>query len=198
MPEALYEELLGAGWRRSGSVFYLNHCDSCSECVPIRVDAENFKPSKSQRKCLNRNTDVRIEREDAVFRQEDYELFRKYDKSWHDSKMAIDENGYNMMNVNSPLHTQVMRYFIDDTLVGLGWLDLLPNSISSVYFSFDPDYSDRSLGVFSMLKEIELCRELGKRWLQTGFYVKDCRKMNYKAKYKPYQLLINGEWTDAE
>ena len=196
MPEALYESLLNVGWRRSSNIFYLNDCENCKECIPIRVDADNFKASKSQRKCLNKNADIRIEREPATFRQQDFELFKKYDESWHDSKHNVDEESYRQMNVESPLCTEVMRYFIADELVGLSWIDVLPNAISSVYFSFDPDFSERSLGVFSMLKEIELCRDLGKRWLQVGFYIKGCKKMNYKSKYKPYQLLIDNEWVD--
>lgn len=194
MPEALYESLLNGGWRRSGKVFYLNCCDSCSECIPMRIDVLNFKISKSQRKCLNKNRDIRIERMPVEFNMQDFELFNKYDSSWHNSKMTVSEEEYIEMNISSPLNTEVMRYFVKDTLVGLGWIDILPNSISSVYFSFDPDFSSRSLGVFSMLKEIELCRELDKRWLQVGFYIKDCKKMNYKIKYKPYQLRIDGKW----
>ena len=86
-----------------------------------------------------------------------------------------------------------MEYYLGDKLIGAGWLDVLPNGISSIYYIFDPDYSKRSLGTFSVMKEIELCNDLGKEWLYLGFYVRESPKMSYKADFKPYQLLTDDE-----
>ena len=88
----------------------------------------------------------------------------------------------------------MMEYRLQGVLVGVGWLDLLANSVSSVYFAFDPTHDRRSLGTFSIMKEIELCRELGLPHLHLGFWVENCQAMSYKNRFQPYQLLVNGRW----
>lgn len=92
----------------------------------------------------------------------------------------------------------MLRYYLESTLVGVGWLDVLPNSLSSVYFAFDPAYQKRRLGVFSVLKEIELAKKLHKPFLHMGFWVCDCKSMKYKDEYRPYELLVGGKWCSQE
>jgi arginyl-tRNA--protein-N-Asp/Glu arginylyltransferase len=98
----------------------------------------------------------------------------------------------------SPVPTDIMRYYVDGRLAGLGWIDILPHSLSSVYFSFTPTYSSRSLGTFSILKQIELCHDLGKDWLQLGFWVQACQNMTYKSRFKPCQILVDGVWQNLD
>lgn len=44
------------------------------------------------------------------------------------------------------------QYWIDDRLIGVGVLDILPNCVSSVYFFYDPEYSFLSLGTYASLR----------------------------------------------
>lgn len=53
-----------------------------------------------------------------------------------------------------------MKYYLDNKLIGVGVIDLLPNGLSSVYFFYEPEYKDHRLGVFSSLIEIEYVRYL--------------------------------------
>src|SRR2546423_1634045 len=57
----LYHDLMDAGFRRSGNVFYQPICGGCRECQPIRVPVERFVMSKSQRRVWRRNVDLHIE-----------------------------------------------------------------------------------------------------------------------------------------
>jgi arginine-tRNA-protein transferase len=41
-----------------------------------------------------------------------------------------------------------MKYFLDGQLIALGAIDILHNSISSVYFFYEPSYSKYSIGGF--------------------------------------------------
>src|SRR5258708_3761674 len=42
--------LLERGWRRFGPIYFRPACSTCSECVSLRVLADRFAPSKSQRR----------------------------------------------------------------------------------------------------------------------------------------------------
>jgi len=51
-------------------------------------------------------------------------------------------------------------YRIDDRLVGISVIDVLPLCVSSVYFIWDPDYAWASLGKLSALRELTLAVDM--------------------------------------
>ena len=48
------------------------------------------------------------------------------------------------------------------------------------------------------MKQIDLCRKWGLRYLYLGFYVGGCSSMTYKATYLPHERLIEGVWRRFE
>lgn len=194
MPGETYGEMINAGWRRSGTFFYQNHCPGCNACQPIRVPVGEFKPSKSQRRVLRRNEDVEIENVPNVFDREVFDLYSLYQEERHGRDETSGESGFKRFLCDSAVITMQMHYRLGERLVGVGWVDELADGLSSVYFVFDPGEYRRSLGTYSVLMEIARAKELGMRWHHLGFYVKDSRKMSYKASFYPHELLINGKW----
>ncbi len=73
-------------------------------------------------------------------------------------------------------------------------IDLLGDGLSSVYTFFDPDLPGTSFGVYNVLWQIDLCRQLGLDFVYLGYWIKDSRKMAYKTQYQPAQGLIDGTW----
>lgn len=134
-------------------------------------------------------------------------LYRKYCSHSHDTKMSYEEAKIQLLQMHLG-YTGVfdMEYYLNEKLVAVGIMDSAENeageteALSSNYFYYDTDeiLLKRSLGTFSVLKEIELCRELGCKYYYLGLYLPNCRKMNYKNKFKPYQLFINRKWVDGE
>lgn len=196
LEDQIYESLITMGFRRSGRFFYKNNCPGCRECVSIRVPVRSFTMSRSQRRTWKRNRDVTVTWHPVRFDQESLRLYQNYSVQKHGSDAT--EQNYRDFLINTAVTTIMMRYYLGLDLVGIGWVDVLPRSLSSVYFAYDPAYSKRRLGVFSVLREIELTKELGKQYLHLGFWVNNCRSMNYKEQYRPYELLINGIWHDPE
>ena len=189
-----YTALLNQGFRRSGLTIYHPACSSCQECIPIRIDALNFVKNKGQRRTWRKNNDLRVEHQVVEFRQDDFALYSRYLYEWHKTEFMIKEDEYIDFLIHSPVPTEIIRYYLGDKLIGLGWVDRLQDLLSSVYFVFDPDYVSRRLGVFSILYELEYARSLDLRWLYLGYWVKSSVKMKYKSDFKPAELLNGSKW----
>ncbi len=182
--------LLDSGFRRSGDMYYNNICPHCKKCQSILVPVAEFMPSKSQRRVIKRNEDLKIITTQAVATDEKFELFKKYCLERHESEdMATRECFDGLYNGYSNIIE--MSYYLEDRLVGVGILDVGNIYVSTTYFYFDPseDLKMRSLGVFSAIKEIEYAKEFGYPYYHLGYYIEDCKKMNYKTNFRPYEII---------
>ena len=81
---AAYHELMDRGFRRSGNILYRTVCASCRKCVPIRVPVDAFKPSRSQRRALARNDDVRMIVHEPELNAEKHDVYKRYLRAQHD------------------------------------------------------------------------------------------------------------------
>lgn len=190
-----YQYLMDLGFRRSGSIFYKPDCKDCTACRPIRVKVSDFKMSKSQRKVIKKNQDLVVQCGSSKYSSEKYEIYEKYQRHQHDGAMSCSESEYQKLFHHDGIEGLEMTYFLNDKIVGVGLLDYCGMSLSSVYFYFDPEFSSRSLGVYSALMEIEECQKRNIPYWYIGYYIKNCSKMDYKARFKPNELLGDqGYW----
>jgi arginine-tRNA-protein transferase len=192
----LYHEFMDRGFRRSGDFFYQPVCRGCRACVPIRIAVPSFLPSKSQRRCLRRDADLKVTCGRPEPTREKYELYRRYQQQWHRADMDHGEVSFISFLYESPVDT--IEFCYRDAaarLIGVGLCDICSHSLSSVYFFHDPAERRRSLGTFSILTEIEHARRAGIPYYYLGYWVKGCRRMNYKAAFRPHELLgPDGDW----
>ncbi|XP_050695259.1 arginyl-tRNA--protein transferase 1-like isoform X1 [Eriocheir sinensis] len=148
-----------------------------------------------------------------------HQVYQRYQITIHgDAADKCNESQYKRFLCNSPLEQWQPssgpelgygsfhhQYWLDDRLIAVGVLDILPHCVSSVYLYYDPEYSFLSLGTYASLRELALVRELQQRtaslrWYYMGFYIHSCPKMRYKGKYKPSYLLCpeTYEWISIE
>jgi len=194
-----YHELMDRGFRRSGTMFYAADCDSCRRCVPIRVPVATFTPSRSQRRAWRKNADVHVSFGDPEFTMPTFELYRRYLRSQHDRDDADDESP---STFHASLYARVVdtlevTYSLGDRVVGKSLLDVCSRSVSAVYHFFDPEFGKRSLGVFSVLAEIEWTKSIGVPHYYLGYWIEGSKAMSYKANYRPHELLVDGRWQAA-
>jgi arginine-tRNA-protein transferase len=195
-PEA-FEQMLGEGDRRFGPFFYRTACPSCSACEPIRVPIARFRATRSQRRVWRRNEgDVETEVVRPRVSERHLEIYNRhsFERGLARSPEKTTEKEYATHLMHTAVETREVRYSIAGKLVAFSILDFAQASASSVYHAFDPDVSDRSLGVYSVLKEIELCAARGLDWYYLGLYVGACKSLAYKAAYFPHQRRIAGAW----
>ena len=195
------DERLAAGDRRQGVLLYRPTCPTCQACEPIRVDAKAFSPSRIHRRVLRQtNQSVRVEigapRVDST-RVALYNL-HKDGRGLADGQPPIDQEGYRDFLVESCCESFELRYFVGDELVGVAVTDRGADSLSAVYCHFDPAYAGLSLGTFSILQQLALCRRWSLSWLYLGLYIADCATMRYKAGYLPHERFIASRWCRFE
>ncbi|HKB01718.1 MAG TPA: arginyltransferase [Gemmataceae bacterium] len=195
-----YQAYLLRGWRRFGRALFHPVCKTCRECRSLRVPVAAFRPDRSQRRARKANADVRLEIGQPSVTREKLQLYDRFhehqtdDKGWpvHDPK---DPAEYAGSFAENPFPTEEWCYYLGDRLIGVGYVDVVPVGLSAIYFFYDPDERHRSLGTFNVLKVIESTAARGLPHLYLGYFVAGCRSLEYKARFRPNEILTpDGAW----
>jgi len=196
----LYSQLIAHGFRRSGNLAYRPYCSDCSACVPVRINVEQFKASRSQRRCLQRNQDLTISHHSATFNAEHFELYRRYLASRH-LNGGMDnptEESYVSFLTSDWSETSFIEIRRDSQLVAVAITDHVHNGLSALYTFFDPDMAEYSLGTYGILQQINIAQTQGLSWLYLGYWIKDCQKMQYKQNFSAIEGYIAQQWQSLE
>lgn len=196
----LYSQLTSLGFRRSGSHYYRPHCEACNACIPVRLNVNNFRPDRSQRRVMKKNNDLECTLVAATFSESYYQLYANYVELRH-------KDG----DMYPPSREQFISFLIEGTtnslflemrkngeLVALAAVDTLDDGLSAIYTVFDPALEHRSLGTFAVLWQIEETRRRDLPHLYLGYWIEQCQKMNYKTRFKPIEALQDGQWRSLD
>ena len=175
--------LLAKGWRKFGVYFFQPSCPDCRECIPVRVLCDEFKPSKSQRRNLKKNSNIDVVFGPLKYSERAFEIYKDHSKQRFSQKCNLEEFISGFFSPSVP--SLQSEYYLDGELIGLGFLDKGEDCLSSVYFIYDTKFSHLGLGTFSILKEIEQTRSLGLKYYCLGYYVQECQRMAYKNNFRP-------------
>jgi len=201
IPPAIYHQFMDAGFRRSGNIVYQPICRACRACLPIRVPVAQFAPNKSQRRCKARNQDLTVRVASPQLTDEKWELYRRYLSGRHEGQMSDDRESLARFLYESPVRTAEFTYRDPSgRLLAVGICDLCPQSVSSVYFFYDPQEQRRGLGNFGALSEIAFAAAAGAAYWYIGYWISGCPTMEYKSTFRPHEILHpDGVWrTGAE
>ena len=161
--DALNDSLSRQGFRRSQNVLYRPSCAECSACLSARIDVTKFTPSRSQKRTLARNRDLRRRSTSPWASEEQYDLFRAYlDDRHSEGGMAdMDVFEFAAMIEETPIRSRVIEYSHKDSndLIAVSLTDVLSDGLSMVYSFYSPDMTRRSLGTYMILDHVTLARE---------------------------------------
>ncbi len=194
----MHDALSRAGFRRSHNIAYAPICPSCSACVPVRIDAFGFRPSRTQRRIARANRDLVVSRMPAQASLEQYSLFEAYQAARHgDGDMAtMTFRDYRLMIEDSPIETFVLEFrdAADSKLVAACLTDQMSDGYSAVYSFFAPHLDRRSLGIHMVLWMAEQARRDGLPYVYLGYWIRETRKMSYKRHFRPLEALTATGW----
>ncbi|MBB1403862.1 arginyltransferase [Pseudoalteromonas sp. SG45-1] len=191
-----FESLLGLGFRRSGNQIYRPHCPICSACNSVRVLAQDFIPSKSQKRKLNKAKNQFEVKYSTQERPEYYPLYSKYITMRHQdgSMYPPEKEQFQSFLLCSWLKITFIELWHQDTLAAVAVTDCMNNSISAIYTFFDPDFEHYSLGSVMILEQLKFAKEQNKQYVYLGYQIDECDKMKYKTQFLPAQKQLNDEW----
>src|SRR4051794_21062949 len=202
--DALHDRLSRAGFRRSHNIAYAPVCPACQACVPIRIPVDSFQPDRTLRRIAKANGGLEGFEVAARATAEQFQLFQRYQQTRHGGgdMASMSFYDYRAMVEDTPIETFVVEFRDqDDRMVCACLTDKLGDGLSAVYSFFTSGLDKRSLGTYAVLWLIEHARSLGLPYLYLGYWVPESRKMAYKARFKPSEVLVAGTWrmlTDAE
>ncbi len=199
----LNDKLSQQGFRRSQNVLYRPSCQDCAACLSARIDVSKFKPTRSQRRTLNKNKGLSRRAISPWATDEQFELFRRYLDSRHATGGMADMDLFEFaaMVEETPIRTRLIEYTEtnpesgQDSLRAVGLTDVLADGLSMVYSFFEPSLQAQSLGTFMILDHIEIAKSMDLPYVYLGYWVPGSEKMAYKAKFSGLEVFSGGAWS---
>lgn len=194
----VYGELINMGFRRSGHHTYRPHCDACRACVPVRIPVDAFAANRSQRRNWERNRGLVSDIRELQYEEEHYQLYRRYQASRHagGGMDQDDRDQYSQFLLQSHVDSFLIEFREEGKLRMVSLVDRVRQGLSAVYTFYEPDEPKAGYGVYNILWQVALCRELGLPYLYLGYWIAESRKMAYKTGYRPLEGLVDGTWRE--
>ncbi len=198
VPEQL-DLLLANGWRHFGEHFYrysLNwYRDEIRAVIPLRIRLADFSFSKSQRRVLNKNSDLQSIIRPIEITPETVSMFEVH-------RFRFEENiPYSIYTFLSnepatvPCEALEMAVYQDEKLLAKSFFDVGEDSISSIYGIFAPEITERSLGILTMLLEIDFAIKSGKNFYYHGYAYEGNSFYDYKKRFRSLERFDwHGNW----
>ena len=193
----LSSQLTPFGFRRSQTIVYRPACPTCMACVPVRIDVRQFKPTRNLNRIQKRNRDLATKIIATQDTQELYPLFTAYQHARHQqgdmAQMQFEEFNQ-MMNDGSENAELLCLQDPSQTIIAAMLTDRLASGTSAVYSFFDPALDKRSLGTELILRLVEETTRQNFAHVYLGYWIKECQKMSYKARFPALERLGSNGW----
>ena len=181
---------LAAGWFRSGAMLFRAKI-TCFENnlytpINVRIRLTDYVMSRSQQKLYNRNSRLfRFEVRKATITEEKERLFSGQQQRF---RSFLNNSLEEFMSMSHRFDTHEVAVYDEDRLVAVSFFDIGHNSIMSLLGLFDQSYSKYSLGIYTMLVEMQYAKEAGMQWYYPGYVHEVPSIYDYKLKLGRCQI----------
>jgi len=179
--------LWALGWRHFGSYFFRYSASrrqgELLTVIPLRVNLSKFEPSRSQKRAVARNRDLRVVIRDTFIDDVKEELFYRHRERFKDNIPNSIHDFLSKEPAVEPCRNREICVYDGDNLLAASFLDIGGQSTSAVYAMFEPSESKRSLGVFTILEAIRYSREIGCKYYYPGYAYREPSVYDYKKNF---------------
>jgi arginine-tRNA-protein transferase len=165
------------------------------------VDAGRFERDRTQRKLWRHmQAWLSVRRAPLHWDGAHFKLYQHYQRQRHPGAGMDqdDQEQYTQFLLTSRVRSEMAEFRDGDGILRMvAIMDRVDSGLSAVYTFYDPDVHG-SLGTYGILWQLDYCRRLGLPWLYLGYWIRESRKMAYKSRFRPHQILRGGAWTEPD
>lgn len=191
------------GWRHFGTHFFRYNLGfyeaEIRRVFPLRIRLKDFSFSKSQRRVFKKNQDLRVVIRPVEITAEKELLFELHRQRFkRDAPFSLyDFLSYEPARV--PCEALEVSVYRETELLAASFFDVGARSVSSIYAIFAPEEASRSLGIFTMLLEIEWARASGKDFFYQGYAYEGNSFYDYKKRFRALEKFDwKNNWEDFD
>jgi len=208
---AEYLRLMLDGWRRFGHLLFRPECTACQECRSLRIRVQEFREERRHRRNRKANHDLILRIGSPQLSDAKLQLYDRYHaaqaqiKGWP-AHPPQDAEQYAQAFVYQPFAVEEWCYYLDDRLVGVGYVDPLCSAppdlsgqegLSAIYFFWEPELRERGLGTWNVLCLIDSARARHLPYVYLGYYIEGSPSMAYKPTFRPNDIREpDGQWRE--
>lgn len=185
---AQMDMLLEEGWRHFGKHFFRYNVGFLQLDIrlvrPLRIRLSDFSYSKSQRKVLRKNQDLDVLIRPIDITDETEELFDLHKSRFNHSVPNSIYDFVSFEPASVPCRAKEISVSKNGELLAVSYFDVGEISTSGIYAMFDPRITGRSLGIFTMLKEIEYSIKTGREFYYQGYAYEGESFYDYKKRFR--------------
>lgn len=175
------------GWRHFGIFFFRYrsavHGHKLFSVLPLRLDIARFVLTRSLKRVLAINRDIKVVLRPALVDKTKKALFLKHRLRFKENVPTSLNNFLSPLPASVPCPNLELCLYLADELIGVTFLDLGKTATSAVYAMFDPAMGKRSLGTLMMLHSIHWSRENGYRYYYPGYAYHEPFSYDYKKRF---------------
>ncbi|QQS40750.1 MAG: arginine-tRNA-protein transferase [Acidobacteriota bacterium] len=202
-PEEL-GRLLAKGWRHFGKYFFrysiAYHDNKYRRVMPLRIRLGDFSLSRSLKRIARRNVDLEVSVGKSFLDEEKQRLFDIHKQRFRGPRPGSILHFLDAEPGSVPCPG--LEFCVrgeDGSLMAISFADEADDSLSSVYAMFDPAHSRRSLGIYTILLEVEHAKDLGKEFHYLGYAYEGSSFYDYKKRFSAIERYDwQGNWVDFE
>ena len=183
-----WQKLLSLGWRHNSILFYRVNIDVGVNgeelmIMPLRYRLKYFEMSKKHRKICRINQDLTHRIVPLNITDDIKNLFKQHTTRF---KYNVPPSVYEYVSARprTPFLSYQLEVYKNNKLIAFTFIDLTRHTLSSTYAAFDINESKRSLGIYTMLLEIQYAIEHKKTFHYPGYAHHENTHMDYKKYFK--------------
>lgn len=160
----------------------------------MRVKAGEFIPTKSQRRVIKKNREIKVEFTPLNYSEKIFAIYQNHSINRF-GKTDNSKNDFISSFYTQSCPTLQSMYYLNNELAGVGFIDITHTALSSIYYIFDTAYSNLNLGTYSIIREINQAADIDLDYYYLGYYIEECSSMAYKGHFAPYETY---DWDKKE
>jgi leucyl-tRNA---protein transferase len=198
LPEQM--DLLWAnGWRHFGTYFFRYNLafyeNNIRRVLPLRIRLSDFSLSKSQRRVLRKNQDLQTIIRPVEITLEKEILFERHKRRFKENAPLSLYDFLSFDAARVPCEALEICVYREGSLLAASFFDVGERAVSSIYAMFAPEETARSLGIFTLLLEIDWAQKHEKSFFYQGYAYEGNSFYDYKKRFRALEKFDwHGDW----